>query len=164
MSWLKALFSLRNKIDPTYVKLCINEVARTVAMYGWNSVYNVNETSIRINNGSSKTVAPIGTEYVVVDQARNDKECYTTIATCSRTELLPLIIVSKGKTDQAKVKFQVGDKTEIILSENNNGWTNEQVFLKYLEIFHEMIGKKDCALILDCLSAHRTPVLLKKVV
>lgn len=163
LSWRKAHFARRGKIDKTYVKIFINELARAVVLYGWNRVYNIDETSIRINNGSMRTVAPIRTEEVIVDKARNEKECFTAIGCCTRCEALPLVIVSKGKTDQSKLKCNVDNKETILLTKNSNGWTNEDVMLQYLEFFRKnIVGKDDCALVLDCLAAHRTPAVLNK--
>lgn len=163
MSWRKAHFARREKIDKTYVKIFINELARAVVLYGWNRVYNIDETSIRINNGSMRTVAPIRMEEVIVDKARNEKECFTAIGCCTRCEALPLVIVSKGKTDQSKLKCNVDNKETILLTKNSNGWTNEDVMLQYLEFFRKnIVGKDDCALVLDCLAAHRTPAVLNK--
>ena len=159
----KGHFSRRGKIDQTYAKIFVNQVARAILKYGWNKVFNVDESSVRINNGSKTSIAPIGTETVVVDKDRNDKECFTIFGTCNINEGLPLIIVSKGKTNKSKLKFKVGKNTKIILSQNQNGWTNEAVMLEYLEYFHNHFqGNGDCALILDCLAAHRTPAVLEK--
>ena len=51
----------------------------------------------------------------------------------------------------------------ILLTKNTNGWTNEEVMIEYLDYFKKNIaGEGDCALVLDCLAAHRTPAVLNK--
>ena len=87
---------------------------------------------MHVNNSSTWTVAPVGVEKVVVDQARNEKECFTVIGTCTRFEAMPLIIVSKGTTEQSTLKFQVENNhdSKVFLYMNKNGWINEDVMLK----------------------------------
>ena len=165
LSWRHGHFARRGKIDPTYVKIFLNQVAHAAVTYGWNKVYNIDETSIRINNGSTKTVAEIGTENVIINKDRNEKECFTAIGCCTFNQCQPLVIVSKGKTDKSKLKFYSKDAKEpkILLSKNTNGWTNEEVMLEYLDYFFQNVSHgQDCAMILDCLATHRTPAVLEK--
>lgn len=110
-----------------------------------------------------RTVEPIRMEEVIVDKERNEKDCFTAIGCCTRCEALPLVIVSKGKTDKSKLKFSVNDMENILLTKNTNGWTNEKVMIEYLDYFRKnIVGEGDCALVLDCLAAHRTPAVLNK--
>lgn len=129
LSWPKAHFARRGKIDKTCVKLFLNELAWAVVLYGWNKVYNLDKTSVWLNNGQIKTVALRKTEGVIVGQARNEKECFTAIGCCNRCEVFPLVIVSKGKTDKSKLKFNIENEEQIILTKNVNGWTNEAVMI-----------------------------------
>ena len=52
----------------------------------------MDETSVKINNGSIRLFVPIRTQEVVVDAHRNSKECFTAIGTISVSERKPLII------------------------------------------------------------------------
>lgn len=164
LSFRHAHFARRGKIDPAYVKIYLNQVAYAVTRYGWNGVYNVDETSVKINNGSTRTVTEVGSENVIVGAERNEKECFTVIGCCTLIKCHELVIVTKGTTDRSKLKFQIGtNEPKILLSKNRNGWTNEEVMLEYLDYFHKQIaGQKECALILDCLAAHRTPAVISK--
>lgn len=74
------------KRNPNYVKHYIKKVAQTFCKYGESLVFNMDETSIRINNDSTKTIGRIGLEEITINAKRNSKECFTTIATCSLIE------------------------------------------------------------------------------
>lgn len=90
------------------------------------------------------------------------------IGTCTFFQAIPLIILSKGKSDKSKEKFfALADEEEvenpdIFLSNNQNGWTNEEVMLHYLQYLHDNYAPHGYALILDCLPAHRTLAVIQK--
>lgn len=45
-------------------------------------VFNMDETSVRINNGNDKTIDPTGTEEIIIISEKDNKECFTAIGTC----------------------------------------------------------------------------------
>lgn len=45
--------------------------------------FNMDETSDMINKGSSKAIAPVGTEEIIIPGDKNEKECFTFIGSCS---------------------------------------------------------------------------------
>lgn len=94
---------------------------------------------IRINNDSMRTVAPIRIEKVIVDKERNEKDYFTANGWCTRCEALPLVLVSKGKTDKSNIKFSVSHMETILLTKNTNDWTNEEVMIEYLDYFRKKI-------------------------
>lgn len=128
----------------------------------------MDDTSVRINNGSRRAVVPIGLESIEIDAKRNEKECFTAIMTCTRSQKFPIIIlkrymsVKKGKKKIVATishsYLRTGDKTEVWATLNKQGWMNESIMIRYLNHLHEKIAKrKPCALLLDCFPAHRTP-------
>lgn len=48
LSFRHVHFALRGEIDPTYVKISLNQIVHVVTTYGWNGVYNVVKTSLSI--------------------------------------------------------------------------------------------------------------------
>lgn len=58
-------------------------VAEAFCKYRENLVFNMDETSVKLNNGSNKSFVPINTKEVVVDAKRNAKEYITAIVTCT---------------------------------------------------------------------------------
>lgn len=65
----------------------------------------MDETSVRINNGSNKTIAPVGTEEIIIPGDKNEKECFAYIGSCSRFQKFDLIVLGVGTTDQCCRKF-----------------------------------------------------------
>lgn len=123
----------------------------------------MDETSVRRNNGKTRAIAPIGTEKVIIDGIRNEKECFTSIGTCNRFEKFPLIILGKGKTDACLSKFRAGDKAEVWKSVK--GWVDEDIMIQYLDwLSKEITHKEPCALVLDCYKAHRTDKVKEKAI
>lgn len=169
LSLRNAHYMRRGAIDMKYVRIFIKKLARYIVENGWNKVYNMDETSVRINNGSRRAVAPIGLESIEIDAKRNEKECFTAIMTCTRSQKFPIIILKRGMSVNKKGKKKIvatirhsylrsGDKTEVWATLNKQGWMNESIMIRYLNHLHEKIAAhKPCALLLDCFPAHRTP-------
>ena len=61
LSWRRAHFARRGKIDQTYVNIHLNQISYAVK-YSWNRVFNMDETCVQVYNSSIKPVAPIGVE------------------------------------------------------------------------------------------------------
>lgn len=154
-SFRLAHYSRRGAIKKTYIDEFIQKVADAVLKYTRKSVYNMDETSVRINNGTLRTIAPVGLEKVIFEGSRSEKECFTAIATITYNEKLPLILLAKGKTDACCSKFRAAKRAEAWPSKN--GWVDEQIMIQYLNWLHtECADRKPCALVLDCYKAHRT--------
>lgn len=84
-------------IDMKYVKKFIKKIAKYLLEHDWEPVYNMDETACRFNNRSRKAVAPIE-----VDAKRNEKECFTVVATYPKTSKLLLIILKRGIVNKSK--------------------------------------------------------------
>lgn len=162
MSWRKAHYARRSAIDEEYAGIYLHILADAICTYSWEYVFNMDETSVRINNGLIRTIAPIGLSDIVIDEKRNDKECFTAIGTCNVKGTANLIVLSKGG-DKACDKFAHLKNVEIWPTYNENGWMNESIMLRYLEYFHVNIAKhQPCALVLDCYKAHHTLAVIKR--
>lgn len=161
-SWRIAHFARRGAIDQEYVKEYLRLVAEAFCKYGEDLVFNMDETSVRINNGSTKSFVPINTKEVIVDAKRNAKECFTAIGTYNIKGCKPLILLTKGKTEASASKFRITDSTEVWETGNQQGWMNEAIMLKYLTHLHIKLAEGfPCALVLDCYKAHRTTEVKK---
>lgn len=68
-------------------------------------VFNMDETSIRINNRNNKTIAPIGEEEIIINGDQDTKECFTAIGNCSKLEKFKLIVLGVGTTYRYCHKF-----------------------------------------------------------
>ena len=154
-SFRVAHYSRRGVIKKAFIDDFIGKLADAIVKYTRKYVFNMDETSVRINNGSLKTIAPIGEEKVIFEGSRSEKECFTAIATITYSKKLPLILLGKGKTEACCTKFRVGSLAESLPSKN--GWVDEDVMIKYLNWLHDNYTMdKPCALVLDCYKAHRT--------
>lgn len=70
----------------------------------------MDETSVRINNGTLRAILPIGLEKVIFEGSRSEKECFTVIATITYNE--EIILLGKGKTDTCCSKFRAVERAE----------------------------------------------------
>lgn len=160
-SWRLAHYSRRGLIVQKHIDNYLRQLAEAIIKYGWERVYNLDETSVKINNGNLRTIAPVGTEKVIFEGVRNDKKCFTALATCSRFKKEPLIILGKGKIDACLSKFRKMNKAEVWKSAK--GWVDEDVMLKYLDWFALNVSSYNpCALVMDCYRAHRTDLVKEK--
>ena len=91
----------------------LDKLARTFITYGEDQVFNMDETSVRVNNGSTTTIGRIGLEEIIINAKRNSKECFTTIATCTINSKKPSIILTKGTTNLATLKFRASRDTKV---------------------------------------------------
>lgn len=154
-SFRVAHYSRRGAIKKEFIDNFIDSLADAIVKYTRKYVYNMDETSVHINNGSLKTIAPIGLEKVIFEGSRSEKECFTAIATINFNEKFPLILLGKGKTDACCAKFRAGKKAEAWPSKK--GWVDEEIMIQYLNWLHDNVSLgKPCALVLDCYKAHRT--------
>lgn len=157
LSWRHGHYSRRGNIDQEYAKQFLKKVALACTKYGYCKVFNMDETSVRIVNNSTRTVAPIGVDQIVINSEVNEKECFTAIGTCTKEQTYPLIIIAAGLTDRSCEKFKVRGDTQVWPSENLKGWMNEDIMIHYLDYLHHNWAEKEpCALLLDCFKAHCT--------
>lgn len=155
LSWRQAHYARRAAIDNEYAALYIDFVAEAVCKYSWNFVFNMDETSCRINNGSKRTIAPIGLDDIVINAKRNNKECFTAIATYTRNEIKKIIILTKG-TEKSCAKFKADHDVEVWPTNTKNSWVNESIMIRYLDFLHSITKGRPCALLLDVFKAHHT--------
>lgn len=116
LSWREAHYARRCAIDNEYVSIYLDLVAEAACKYSWEFVFNMDETAVRINNGSTKTIAPIGLDDIVIEGKRNEKECFTAIGTSTLYELKNLILLTKG-TEKSCEKFNGTDGKQKNLKE-----------------------------------------------
>lgn len=119
----------------------------------------MDENSVWINNGGNTTIAPTGTDEIVIPSEKNTKECFTAIRTCSRSKKYDLIVLGVGTTHQCCSKF--GAQAEAWPS--LGGWVDELMMIQYLNWFSTNVSmNKPCALVLDQYPIH-TISLVKEV-
>lgn len=93
------------------IRFNVHKIAHVVNKYGWPYVFDMYETAIHIQNSSKKIRAPKGSEEVIVDCQRNDKECFKVLGTITKDRTLPLIFLSKGSDEKrARGKYNVKKK------------------------------------------------------
>lgn len=70
------------------------QFAEAICKYGWDYVFNMDETSVRINNDSIRTITPIDQQEIVINAKRNEKECFAALGTCiiNKMDLILLTI------------------------------------------------------------------------
>lgn len=127
-SFQLAQYSRKGSINLKHINLFLDQLSSAIIKYTWKRVYNMYETSVRINNGKTNATAPIWTEKVFIEG--NEKECFTSIGTCNHFEKFPLIIIRKGKTYACLSKFRADDKADVWKSVK--GWVDEDNMILYL--------------------------------
>lgn len=165
LGWRTAHYARRCAIDPVYSEIFLNQLAEAIINVGGKNVYNFDETSVRIVNSSTKTLALKGTEEVIVNQKRNDREAFTAIGTITLEQTLPLIILKKGKNRNKglNTKLRSGDATELWYTNNNQGWVNEDIMLRYLDwLSINFTEGFPSVVVCDCYKAHLTPSVREK--
>ena len=162
LSLRRGHYARRGTIDQVYAKKFMLKLARAITKYGYNYVFNVDETVIRISNSSKRTIAPIGMDEIVIEGDVNDKECITAIGTITRENRYPFIIITKGKTERSCKKFKIRGDTQVWPSGTDKAWMKEQIKLKYLDyLYNNWSERQPCALLLDCFKAHCTNAVKK---
>lgn len=157
LSWRHGHYARRGNIDQEYARRFMLKLAVAITKYSYDFVFNVDETAVRITNSSTRTVAPIGMDQIIINANVKDKECITAIGTCTREKTYPFIIITKGTTERSCSKFKIRGDTQVWFSGTNKSWVNEDIMLKYLEyLFEHWSMKQPCALVLDCFKAHCT--------
>lgn len=159
LSVRQAHFRRRGIIDYQEVSAFITATVDEINKYGWAMVFNMDETSVRINNGSNKTIAPVGTEEILIPGDKNEKECFTCIGSCSRSKKYDLIVLGVGTTDQCCRKFG----TKAMAWPSLSGWVDELTMIRYLNWLQANVScGNPCALLLDQCPSHCTE-LVKEV-
>lgn len=163
LSWRHAHFSRYGAVDPRYVKEYKIKLAQAINRYGYDYVYNMDETAVRVVNNATRTAAPIGVEQVLIHSDVKEKEAFTAIGTCSRNRTFPLILLAKGFTERCCEKFKARGATEVWPTKTTKAWMNEHIMLRYLQHLHDKIANKEpCALVLDSFKAHCTKEVIQE--
>lgn len=163
LSWRHGHYSRRGIVDPIYAKQFLKKLAKAVTRYGYSYVFNMDETSIRVVNSSTRTVAPIGYDQIIINSEANTKQCFTAIGTITRDAQYPLIIIAKGLTEKSCKKFNVKSGNAVVWpSKTNKAWMNEDLMIDYLQHLYDNWSKgQPCALLVDCFRAHCTKIVKK---
>lgn len=77
----------------------ISSVVIALNTYRWKLFFNINETSVMINNRRNITFSPLGIEDTIIIWNKNEKECFTCIGSCSRYKKYDLFVLSMGTTN-----------------------------------------------------------------
>lgn len=101
----------------------------------------MDETIIRVVNGSRRTVAPIGVDQITINTEANSKECFTCIGYTTIDKTYPLIIITKGSTNRSTLKFKVRGETKVWPSGTQQAWMNEELMLRYIKHLTEHWSK-----------------------
>ena len=153
LSFRKAHFKRRGDIKNEEVELFIAQFKQAIAKYTFDHIFNVDETSVRLNNSSDMTIAPTGSDEIIIPTSKNIKENFTAIATCSINHKYDLIVLGVGKTERCCTKFG----SNAIAWPSSAGWVNEQVMIDYLLWFSKNVSlSQPCALLLDQYPSHCT--------
>ena len=148
-----AHFRRRGTIDENEVKDFLTSLVSAINAYGWAMVFNMDEASVRVNNGNDKTIAPVGAEEIIILGDKNEKECFTCIATCSKLRKHELIMLGVGTTDLCCRKYGKNAMTWPSLG----GWVDEMTMICYLNwLSTDVSFRKPCALVLDQYPSHIT--------
>lgn len=84
--------------------------------YGWACVFNIDETSVRVYNGSVLTIGKISSFDISVDGKRDDMECFTAIATCTTEKTYQLILLNKDEQSKRfESNLRVGECTLVLI-------------------------------------------------
>jgi hypothetical protein len=125
------------------------------ARYPTSRIFNFDETSWKCYLGPQKVVAEKGTLTVKLSAPRGEKECYTAYGCISaERQKLPFWILTKGKTNRPHAKF--GAIPGVTIQHPPNGWTTDDMMVKYLEWLSQQCQGEPLLLVLDAYRAHRT--------
>jgi hypothetical protein len=127
-------------------------------------IINMDETSWKQINSGPITLAETGSETVNCFFDGEPKMCLTAIAAIDAAGgKLPLWVLGRGTTTKCERRFRKAQclekaisRGELVLSHQENGWTDESVADQYLRWLHERYGERETVLIWDIFPAHRT--------
>ena len=88
----------RGEINKEESQAFLQMVREAAAKFGWDRIFNMDETSIRIINSTDTTIVPVGTEEIIIEGEKNTKECFTAIGTCNKYKLFNLVVLVIGIT------------------------------------------------------------------
>jgi len=133
----------------------INQLELYKINYGLENIYNMDETSWKLNSVPDRTLAKVGSESVHGYIVGNLKTSFTAIATISASgKKLPLIIIAKGKTENCTKKFK-NDFHEYYITYSETGWMNSSVMISYIKYLIQIHGSDKFVLVLDSYSVHK---------
>jgi hypothetical protein len=151
----------RTVISPSIVEFFKRRLHEAKERYPANRIFNFDETSWKCYLGPHKVIAERGTKTVKLNTPRGEKECYTGYGCINAAgDKLPFWIVCKGTTNQCHAKF--GEHLGVTIHHTPNGWTNEDMMIRYLEYLSQACQFEPLMLVLDVYKAHRTTKLKKR--
>ena len=115
----------------------MKKLAIAITKYSYDFVFNVDETAVRIINSTTRNMAPIGMNQIITNAEVRDKECITTIGTCTRENPYPFINVTKRTTERSCSKFEIRGDTQVWFSGTKKSWVNEDIMIQYLDYLFE---------------------------
>jgi hypothetical protein len=121
-------------------------------------ILNFDGTSRQCHLGPRKVVTEKGTDTVKLNAPRGAKQCDTGYGCISTArEKLPFWVLTQGKTNRSHAKF--GAALDVIIEHTPNGWTPNDLMVKYIEWLSRHCWSELLMLVLDVSKAHRPPKL-----
>lgn len=112
----------KNLLDTIYVEIYLQELALFIIKFGYDKVFNMDETTVMVNNCSVLTLGKKKAETVTVDSKTNGKECITALGTCTRSKTYTLILLNKWtRRKHFEPILRSGNGTEVSPTGNNEG-------------------------------------------
>ena len=176
--WRKARLSRRPAHTPKSEKIKQDFIKKVteirVQLEKDNKLYllvNIDETAWKICYSGDMTWAKKGSTCVKINVGFNTKEAITTLAAITASgDKLPLYLIAKGKTERAEnnLKKELEDHDEILTDHSKSGWTTEDVMLRYLKTFRDIMNEKyninnseKIFLLLDVYKSHKSKKVLQ---
>ena len=136
-----------------------------VAQMQWpdgEMLINVDETCWRICNGRLSTVAPTGSDAVIVRTGTDMKTSITAIAACTMSgQRLPLWVLARGLTPDCEEKFRGDIRLRhyvrsglLMIDHTKNGWSDGDFAGRYLSWVRSYVGQP-CHVVWDLHASHR---------
>ena len=143
-------------IDNTPIREFAIELEACRATYGENRVLNMDETSWRLIQPSTRIVGVRGAEIVAGYVKGNAKECFTAVGTIAADGTkYPMYYIAKGTTKGCCKQYgPTIQRTRISFSES--GWMTETVMKQYLRWLRQQAPEGTLCLFCDCFDAHWT--------
>ena len=120
---------------------------------GPDNFYNMDETTWRSINASATTVRPRGSGPAKISTPNNEKEgCSVAITASAAGILLKPVVIAKGKTNRALIKFKLADN--FIGAYSNNGWMNNGIMKLIIDHIFSKSNNKKSVLLIDKHPSH----------
>jgi hypothetical protein len=171
----KSGFSLRRphvrkrpKPDDLVLAQFLTNMEIAVQQYPRDRIVNTDETSWKIVNNRMITVAERGSDDVSCVFDGDVKGCVTVMASIDAAGTkLPLWLICRGKTTRCEADLREHFAREVqsrrlVLTHQENGWTNATVAGEYLDWLSDRIKGQNLLLLWDCFAAHRDEAVRSK--